>query len=135
MLVLLSDDIQLIPGPVKQACSGCKNPVACTHRALRCDSCMQNCHIGMKCGNVDPKEYQVIKLSMPKLPWVCPRCLALYDQARQQRHPPSQQQETGIGQVDGECCYQLLKSKLCQRKENLSVVHINVNGVLTNWMR
>eukprot|EP00794_Sanderia_malayensis_P014558 gene14558-16060_t len=43
-----------------------------------------------------------------------------------------QQQETGIGQVDGDCCYQLLKSNLCQRKDNLGVAHINVNGILTS---
>lgn len=131
MLVLLSGDIQLNPGPVKQPCSVCKNPVARTHRALRCDSCMDKCHIGKNCGNVDPKQYEVIKLSVPRLPWVCPPCLALYDQAQQQQHQPSHQHETGIGQVHGECCYQLLKSKLCQRKEILSVAHINVNGILT----
>ena len=72
MLVLLSGDIQLNPGPVKQPCSVCKNPVARTHSTLRCDSYMQSSHIGMKCGNVDPKQYEVIKISVPKLPWVCP---------------------------------------------------------------
>lgn len=39
VLMQLSGDIELNPGPIKQPCSVCKKAVAVTHRALMCDSC------------------------------------------------------------------------------------------------
>ena len=39
LLLILSGDIQVQPGPVKCPCGICARPVASNHRALQCDRC------------------------------------------------------------------------------------------------
>ena len=70
LLVLLSGDVHLHPGPVKYPCAICSRPVACNHRALQCDRCDFWCHI--KCVGVPPAQYN--QLIGSSTSWECPPC-------------------------------------------------------------
>ena len=73
LLVLLSGDVQLHPGPVKFPCAICSRPVASNHRALQCDYCDFWCHI--KCVAVPPTKYNELIGSVTS--WICPHCGAI----------------------------------------------------------
>ena len=70
LLVLLSGDVHLHPGPVKYPCAICSRPVASNHRALQCDRCDFWCHI--KCVGVPPAQYN--QLIGSSTSWECPPC-------------------------------------------------------------
>jgi hypothetical protein len=70
VLLILSGDVSLNPGPIKYPCGSCYRPVAKNHRAIYCEVC--NFWIHIKCGNITPAEY--IALSTSDEPWICEQC-------------------------------------------------------------
>ena len=73
MYLLCSGDIEANPGPTKNPCSVCTKPVAINHRAVHCNTCEKDCHIGKKCGNVNLKEYKEMKSNGFVSTWLCPQ--------------------------------------------------------------
>lgn len=71
IILLLSGDIQLNPGPVQFPCSVCQKAVAKNHRALQCDSCDTWTHI--KCDGITPKEYKLYQ-NHTNPSYNCPTC-------------------------------------------------------------
>ena len=72
IILLLSGDVALNPGPVKIPCGKCKRPVAKNHRALKCYLCNINWHI--KCAEIRPSDYNTIRNSNQE--WRCKPCEA-----------------------------------------------------------
>ena len=70
ILLIISGDVSMNPGPVRYPCGGCARPVASNHRAVLCEACHHWCHI--KCFNISPAEYQL--LSTSEDPWICSNC-------------------------------------------------------------
>ena len=70
IIMKISGDISVNPGPVKHPCGGCQRPVAKTHRAVQCDVCYYWWHI--KCANISPATYTDMCGSDD--PWVCNEC-------------------------------------------------------------
>jgi len=73
MLLLLSGDIALNPGPVKYPCTVCNLAVRTNQRALLCDQCGFSMHCSF-CG-VNKQQYQLYQNEV-KFNWICLRCLA-----------------------------------------------------------
>ncbi len=76
LLLVLSGDIEMNPGPVKYPCKICEKPVAKNHRAVMCDrpECQQWVHI--RCGGITPKEYEDLRDCSPskRTVWFCSVC-------------------------------------------------------------
>ncbi|XP_060579019.1 uncharacterized protein LOC132735993 [Ruditapes philippinarum] len=70
LIIQLSGDIALNPGPIKFPCGGCYRPVASNHRAVYCEACYLWWHI--KCAAISASEY--VKLSNDDEPWLCRNC-------------------------------------------------------------
>ena len=70
IILALSGDISLNPGPVKNPCGLCSKSVASNHRAVLCEVCYYWQHI--KCAGISPSEYKL--LSASEDPWVCRNC-------------------------------------------------------------
>ena len=75
--LILSGDISLNPGPVKNPCSVCFGPVAKNHRAVSCDNCVRWTHI--KCEGINPRRYkamvEIIKAD-GNFTYVCKPCIS-----------------------------------------------------------
>jgi hypothetical protein len=70
IILIISGDISLNPGPVKNPCGLCAKPVAKNHRAVLCEGCNYWWHI--KCGKITPDQYKT--LSNSDDPWICHDC-------------------------------------------------------------
>ena len=70
IILIISGDISLNPGPVKNPCGLCAKPVAKNHRAVLCEGCNYWWHI--KCGKITPDQYKT--LSNSDDPWICRDC-------------------------------------------------------------
>ena len=70
LILILSGDISVDPGPPKHPCGYCYKPVAKYHRAVLYEACNYCSHI--KCDKVSPAEY--ISLSSSDEPWLCGEC-------------------------------------------------------------
>ena len=71
-LLLLSGDIEINPGPIKNPCSICLKSVAKSHRAVNCDICNLWSHV--KCSKISASEYQHLQ-SLTSFDFICSRCL------------------------------------------------------------
>jgi hypothetical protein len=69
--LLLSGDISVNPGPVKNPCSACQKPVRKNQRAILCDDCCYWYHI--KCIDMPILEYN--NLSNSDEDWYCRTCM------------------------------------------------------------
>lgn len=77
ILILLSGDVHLNPGPnVTHTCSIC-NLVENEENSLRCDTCKQRCHINCATGiNDKEKRYDELKEVWNKsFEWICPNIM------------------------------------------------------------
>ena len=72
VLLLISGDVSVNPGPSKQPCgsNACHTTVAKTHRAVLCEACLYWWHI--KCADITLNEYKA--LSNSEDPWLCKTC-------------------------------------------------------------
>ena len=75
LVVLLSYDVELNPGPVglRYPCSMCYRPVRVNQRALQCDECACWCHCA--CCGVDInayKKFQNADVFSSRFNWTCP---------------------------------------------------------------
>ena len=59
LVLLLSYDVELNPGPVRFPCSVCYKPVCVNQQALQCDLCNYWCH--RVCCGVDAHTYAVFR--------------------------------------------------------------------------
>eukprot|EP00112_Aurelia_sp_Birch-Aquarium-sp1_P009881 Seg2141.2 transcript_id=Seg2141.2/GoldUCD/mRNA.D3Y31 product="hypothetical protein" protein_id=Seg2141.2/GoldUCD/D3Y31 len=117
--ILLSGDIQMNPGPIKNPCSVCKKPVATRHRAIKCKQCQMKCHFGEKCGKIELGVYQrLVKDLNPD--WTCPACLG---------HIVSNRAEISRANISDRYIEDL-KECFANTKDYLKVAHINVNGLM-----
>ena len=71
LLLQLSNDIKLNPGPVRFPCSVCLKPVRTNQRALQCDACAFWCHC--ICCGVDGQQY-VIYQNAEVFNWLYQKC-------------------------------------------------------------
>ena len=72
-LLMIAGDISSNPGPVQYPCAVCSRAVAKNRQALLCDGCGKWCHIGPRCGNIKPNEYEILK-ELDSFEWTCPAC-------------------------------------------------------------
>ena len=70
MLLLLSGDIELNPGPIKFPCGICQNAVRDGMRAVCCDECDVWYHV--KCYSISNAVYKTLKNSSKS--WICCQC-------------------------------------------------------------
>ena len=73
-LIILSGDIALNPGPIRNPFGGCYKPVAKSHRGIYCEACYHWWHI--KCANITGKEY--LELANCDDPWIYEQCKAFH---------------------------------------------------------
>ena len=73
LVMLLSYDVELNPGPVHFPCSLCYKTVRMNQRALQCDVCACWCHC--VCCGVDIHAYRVFQNS-EAFNWTCPGCIS-----------------------------------------------------------
>ena len=72
-MLLLTNDTQTNPGPIKFPCGTCNKPVASNQKATCCDSC--NTWFHTKCTNISNKIYSCMnKTNMENVSWYCPGC-------------------------------------------------------------
>ena len=134
--------------PVKWPCCMCGKAVAKHHRAVQCDQCDKWCHIGERCGNIKPVDYQkLIKDASNSLKWYCPMCMNTQkciqeDKTRPRPRPKSTRQRSqgpANRQNEGESCKEdqtaNLKEKLKTSENNISMAHINIDGLLHKWQK
>ena len=69
-LLLMCEEVEVNPGPVRFPCGRCDGPVASNHRGLCCDDCDKWWH--MKCAGVSANEYR--RLGQCCDLWLCPVC-------------------------------------------------------------
>ena len=74
LVLILSGDINLNPGPIIYPCSICGVPVKSNQKAILCDGCDLWTHI--RCGGVSEDKYSDYQDGEDTGSWVCPRCLA-----------------------------------------------------------
>ena len=79
ILLLLSGDVKINPGPVTFPCGNCGRAVASNHRGICCDTCNKWFHI--RCANITPQEYSALCHSIED--WYCENCIS--DNDRRQR--------------------------------------------------
>ena len=60
LILMLSGDVSLNPGPVRHPCVGCARPVKCNQQVLMCDFCDKWVH--RKCSNPPVHEPDFYKL-------------------------------------------------------------------------
>ncbi len=70
-LVILSGDVALNPGPVKDPCAVCQKGCRQNQKAIQCDLCDEWSHA--KCIGMNNTEYY--ELSHSSMPWQCIKCL------------------------------------------------------------
>lgn len=123
LLLFISGDIELNPGPVKHPCSVCLKPVAKNHRALDCDSCKLWSHI--KCSNISVSNYNHLK-TLSSFHFMCPRCLM------QQLPAPELDNEFIQTQNDRHIVLNLPSTELEKLADckGLKIAHLNVNGLV-----
>lgn len=119
--IVLSGDIHMNPGPIKNPCVACKRPVASAHRFVKCSECNSICHIGVRCGNVLITEYHRI-LQDSSIIWKCQSCRALEPNAQINRSETITQEQY---------IFRTLQSYFNKGKSVLTTAQINVNGILT----
>ena len=73
LVLLLSFNVELNPGPVCFLCSVCYKPVRVNQQALQCDLCTYWCH--RVCCDVDVHTHADFQ-SAVVFSWTCPRCIA-----------------------------------------------------------
>ena len=73
LVLVLSNDIKLNPGPVHFPCSVCYKPVRVNQQALQCDACAYWCHC--VCCGVDYQSYVAFQNAVT-FNWLCPKCVA-----------------------------------------------------------
>lgn len=72
LLLLLSGDISLNPGPIRYPCTVCGKSVKSNQKALSCDVCQEWSHAN--CAGVDDSLYCKLQ-SVAHFSWQCPSCL------------------------------------------------------------
>lgn len=70
ILLLLSGDVSLNPGPVKFPCGTCEKGVRRNQRAIQCDDC--NLWFHLKCIDLLLTEYELLGNSTDS--WFCKKC-------------------------------------------------------------
>ena len=81
LLLAISGDIELNPGPYKHPCGNCRKPVRSNQRGICCDECDKWFH--MQCGGLTPTEYA--RLSNSPESWVCTASLTQINREQQER--------------------------------------------------
>ena len=106
-------------------------------KAVHCGQCDKWCHVGERCGNIKPVDYQkFMKDASNSLKWYCPMCMNTQGCIRDDGPRPksTRQRSQGLAnrQNEGETCEEdkdhtaNLKEKLIPNKSNMSVAHINM---------
>ena len=80
LLLTLSGDIELNPGPVRFPCGRCGRAVKSNQRGICCDQCDRWHHVA--CTNLIGEEYARLSNSLES--WVCAACLTLTTRQDQQ---------------------------------------------------
>ena len=131
LLLLLGGDIHCNPGPVRYPCGVCRRSVACTHKGLQCDACINWFHI--KCVAVTPTQHETF-CDSEEFSWQCPGCLL--------SHLPSGE-DSSLSLLDAsQSSYDLsLPIDLFQGPcEGVRLIHHNVQGLnsklteITQWL-
>ena len=130
MTLLLSGDISLNPGPVKNPCSICLRPVTRNHKAVSCDACKVEVHI--HCEGITKKECNNLA-KLDEFPLTCRRCcstsLPLFN-------INNGMIEYQIGNLNHSNdvdmpAFEEVDFHQIKEKSGLKMLHLNINGVLS----
>ena len=130
--LILSGDISLNPGPVKNPCFVCFGPVARNHRAVSCDNCVKWTHI--KCEGINPRrykamvEFKIIKAN-GNFTYVCKPCIS----SQLPFYCLDEDEFFYTLGINVHCkVYSYTEADFTSLKEEkeLKILHLNINGLL-----
>ena len=136
VILIISGDVSLNPGPVKIPCGGCCKAVAKTHRAVLCEACNYWWHI--KCESISPSEYNVLGLSED--PWTCNQCNTYhfsdsFFEDEINLPTSSETGETSIESIENEISVFEDLIKVRQDHMNKCIIsHLNINSLKTKFI-
>ena len=84
LLLIVSGDIELNPGPVRFPCGMCGRAVQSNQRGICCDRCDRWFHVRTGCANITGDEYA--RLSNSSESWVCNICSTLSSEQETREH-------------------------------------------------
>ena len=82
LLLTISGDIEVNPGPIRFPCGKCNRAVRSNQRGICCDQCDRWFHI--RCSNISNDDYTL--LSNNSETWVCLSCTSLTEHGQSQQH-------------------------------------------------
>ena len=119
MMLLLSGDINMNPGPPKYPCGLCKKGVGAKKDAIRCDGCGTWFHVRQQCIMMPRQVFQSY-CNQPDLRWNCNEC-------------SEKTTETQMNGSEEELDpFDALQENL--RSTGLKIGHLNVNGLLAKMV-
>ena len=129
--ILLSNDISMNPGPIKNPCTSCLGPVAKNHKSVSCDLCSGWTHI--RCEGITAKAYKVL-MKLDGFNWVCRTCVTaqqpfydieddeLLEYIEHGNHQGTLRPlSTDINDMDISCI---------TNRKGFKILHLNISGLL-----
>ena len=128
--ILLSGDININPGLVRNPCGNCKKSLAPTHRVMKCATC--DLKVQIKCGGITSKEY----VNLKRTGWDCHTCRlpnfsdSFFEVEGSTQSNQTVEQINQSGQSVNENIYDDLNEKILG--SGLKIPQLNVNGLFHN---
>ena len=124
-------DVNPNPGPKSSTtCTECSGVVARHHRATKCDSCSMWTHI--KCGGVQPKQYQQMKLT-DNISHTCRSCLEILQQLpfsnTSLNSSLESNTESASDEYDSTSVWADYDDIVASNQRNFKIGHINANSI------
>ncbi|XP_063420709.1 uncharacterized protein LOC134705924 [Mytilus trossulus] len=131
ILLVISGDISLNPGPAKHPCGHCYKAVAKNHRAVLCEACNYWWHI--KCANISPTSYNVLCNS--EEPWLCNDCNSFkftnsfFDISLQNSTCMNTSNSSSSSESSGSDIFTELREARKKHINNFHICHLNINSM------
>ncbi|CAG2192289.1 unnamed protein product [Mytilus edulis] len=131
ILLVISGDISLNPGPAKHPCGHCYKAVAKNHRAVLCEACNYWWHI--KCANISPTSYNVLCNS--EEPWLCNDCNSFkftnsfFDISLQNSTCMNTSNSSSSTEGSGSDIFTELREARKKHINNFHICHLNINSM------
>ena len=114
LLLTISGDIEINPGPVRFPCGRCNKAVQSSHRGICCDQCNRWFHV--RCCDITNDDYQLLTNSSET--WVCFSCTSLeHRQSQQHLQEPEIESEHSRFPC-GQCHISVKKRGICCKQCN-----------------
>ncbi|CAG2224032.1 unnamed protein product [Mytilus edulis] len=131
ILLVISGDISLNPGPAKHPCGHCYKAVAKNHRAVLCEACNYWWHI--KCANISPTSYN--DLCNSEEPWLCNDCNSFkftnsfFDISLQNSTCMNTSNSSSSSESSGSDIFTELREARKKHINNFHICHLNINSM------